>query len=134
MIGEGLYECGSCGHRWNPDAGADLDSIVCELCAEIDVFVREVREGYRRGVAHAAERDQRDFAAASQAHQEAVRARAVQERAQARRVAAEQKKARYRWEREQEEQDGTEGLLPRRVRARLNKGYWDAWRKENSGE
>jgi hypothetical protein len=130
MIGEGLYECGSCGHCWDPEVIEDLDSIVCEICAGLDVFVREVREGSRRGVAHAAERDQRAWAAAAETHREAVRARSVQEQAEARRVAAERKKAQYQWEREQEE-DGTPGLLPRRVRARLNKGYWDAWRKEH---
>jgi hypothetical protein len=131
VIGEGLYECGRCGHQWNSAEGvADLDGALCELCGEVDVFVRQVRDGWRRGVMQAAERDRQAWAAAAEAHREQVAARAVRERAEARRAAAERKRERYRWEREQEEQDGTEGLLPRRVRARLNKGYWDAWRKE----
>jgi hypothetical protein len=131
VIGEGLYECGSCGHRWNPAEGvADLDAALCELCGEIDVFVTAVRDGYRRGVAQAAERDRQSWAAAVEARREQAAAQAARERAEARRLAAERKGERYRWEREQEEQDGMEGLLPRRVRARLNRGYWDAWRKE----
>jgi hypothetical protein len=28
MIGEGLYECGSCGHCWDPEVIEDLDSSV----------------------------------------------------------------------------------------------------------
>jgi hypothetical protein len=59
MIGEGLYECGSCGHRWDPGEGlSDLSDAVCEMCNELDVFVTQVRKGYARGVVHATVRYQ----------------------------------------------------------------------------
>jgi hypothetical protein len=64
VIGEGLYECGGCGHTWRPDDGLeDLDAVACELCGMFDTFVREVRQGYQRGVAHAAIRADEQWAA-----------------------------------------------------------------------
>jgi hypothetical protein len=47
----GLYECGSCGHTWKPDdVFADLDAVKCEVCEAFDTIIRQVREGFERGV------------------------------------------------------------------------------------
>jgi hypothetical protein len=115
MIGEGLYECGSCGHRWNPgEVLSDLADVVCEMCHEMDVFVQQVRKGYARGVAHATAR-----AVQEQATQRAVAGREGwvarvlrlrDEEAEAWRVHYERKEAEVRaanqeWEAEQRAAD-----------------------------